>query len=64
MDACRHARKRETFYWERDQLMDRITDQFMIIIGPDRSDEEEEHEGEEEEDETNEAPSTLASVQI
>ena len=37
-DACIHAGKLENFYWKRDQLTDRITDQFIIRIGPDSDD--------------------------
>ena len=31
-DACGKAEKTEKFYWERDQLTDRITNQFSINL--------------------------------
>ena len=37
-DVCRHAQERETFYWERDQLMDRLYDRFIINLENDSDD--------------------------
>ncbi|KAJ9574815.1 hypothetical protein L9F63_008014, partial [Diploptera punctata] len=36
--ACHHAYKREEFYWERDQLMDKLSDGFVSNLVDDSDD--------------------------
>ena len=55
-DACGKAEKIEKFYWERDQLTDRITDQFVINLEVESDDDLEEEKGEDKDNEEYTAP--------
>ena len=57
-DACGKAEKIENFYWERDQLTDRITDQFVINLEVESEEDDlEEEKGEDTDNEEYTAPS-------
>ena len=45
-DACGKAEKIEKFYWERDQLTDRIIEQFVINLEVESDDDLDEEKGE------------------
>ena len=57
-DACGKAEKIEKFYWERDQLTDRITDQFVINLEVESEEDDlEDEKGEDKDNEEYTAPS-------